>query len=52
MRMGIIENISQGNFLPQASYYASLTLSYYYFIDFHSAILAILYGQFFHRILV
>lgn len=52
MHMGIIQSISQGNFPPQAPYYAGVPLSYYYFIDFHSAILATLYGRFFPRILV
>lgn len=52
MHMGIIESISQGNFPPQAPYYAGVPLSYYYFADFHSAILVTLYGKFFPRVLV
>jgi hypothetical protein len=52
MHIGIIESISQGNFPPQAPYYAGQPLNYYYFTDFHSAILAKLYGHFFPRILV
>jgi uncharacterized membrane protein len=52
MHMGIIESITQDNFPPQAPYYAGVPLTYYYFADFHSAILATLYGKFFPRVLV
>ena len=52
MHAGIIESITQGNFPPQAPYYAGVPLTYYYFTDFHSAILSTLYGNFFPRILV
>lgn len=52
MHLGIIESISQGNFPPQAPYYSGVPLNYYYFADFHSAILATLGGTFFPRILV
>ena len=52
MHMEIIQSLSQGNFPPQAPYYAGVPLTYYYFTDFHSAILVTLYGQFFPRVLV
>lgn len=52
MHLGIIESLSQGNFPPQAPYFAGVPLHYYYFTDFHSSILETLYGQFFPRILV
>lgn len=52
MHTSIIESISQGNFPPIAPYYSGHGLDYYYFVDFHSAILNILYGNFFPRILV
>jgi hypothetical protein len=52
MHLGIIESISQGNFPPQAPYFSGHPLSYYYFADFHSAILVTLKGTFFPRVLV
>src|SRR3972149_9065591 len=52
MHQSIIQTISQGNFPPQAPYFSGQPLNYYYFIDFHSAILQTLYGDFFPRILV
>lgn len=52
MHISIIESISQGNFPPQSPYYSGKPLDYYYFVDFHSAIINILYGHFFPRILV
>ena len=52
MHLGIIESISQGNFPPQAPYFSGHPLSYYYFTDFHSAILVTLKGSFFPRVLV
>ncbi len=52
MHTSIIESITQGNFPPVAPYYSGHNLDYYYFVDFHSAILNILYGNFFPRILV
>lgn len=52
MHQSIIETISQGNFPPQAPYFSGQPLNYYYFIDFHSAILETLYSEFFPRILV
>ncbi len=52
MHQGIIESISQGNFPPQAPHYAGVPLKYYYFVDFHTAIISTLYGRFFPRILV
>jgi len=52
MHQGIIQSLTQGNFPPQAPYYSGVSLSYYYFADFHSAIISTLYGRFFPRILV
>lgn len=52
MHLGIIETISQGNFPPQAPYFSGQPLSYYFFTDFHTAILAKLAGSFFPQILV
>ncbi len=52
MHQSIIQTISQGNFPPQAPYFSGQPLNYYYFIDFHSAILQTLYSDFFPRILV
>ena len=52
MHLGIIESIAQGNFPPQAPYYAGQPLTYYYFVDFHSAVINTLYNHFFPRILV
>ena len=52
MHLGIIESISVGNFPPQAPYYSGAPLAYYYFSDFHTAILQTLYGSFMPRILV
>lgn len=52
MHSGIIESISQGNFPPQAPYFSGVPLNYYYFTDFHSAIIETLHGNFFPRVLV
>ncbi len=52
MHMSIIESIAQGNFPPQAPYFSGVPLSYYYFVDFHSAIINTFFGQFFPRVLV
>lgn len=52
MHQSIIQSLSQGNFPPQAPYYAGTPLNYYYFVDFHSAIITTLYGKFFPRVLV
>ncbi len=52
MHLGIIESIAQGNFPPQAPYFSGYPLAYYYFTDFHSAIINILVGKFFPRIFV
>jgi len=52
MHTSIIESITQGNFPPQAPYFSGRSLDYYYFVDFHSSLLNILYGNFFPRILV
>lgn len=52
MHMGIIESIANGNFPPQAPYFAGQPLSYYYFSDFHTSILEKLSGEFNPRILI
>lgn len=52
MHQGIIQSLTQGNFPPQAPYYSGVPLSYYYFADFHSAIIATLFGHFLPKILV
>lgn len=52
LHLGIIQSLTQGNFPPQAPYFAGRPLHYYYFVNFHSAILAKLFGKFFPRILV
>ena len=52
MHTGIIESIAQGNFPPESPYYSGTPLNYYYFTDFHSAILVNLFGRFFPRVLV
>ena len=52
MHTGIIESLAQGNFPPQAPYYAGVPLNYYYFTDFHSALLTVSLGRFFPRVLV
>lgn len=52
MHLGIIQSISRGNFPPQAPYFSGHPLTYYYFSDFHSAILARLKKSFFPQILI
>lgn len=52
MHMSIIQSISQGNFPPQAPYYSGAPLEYYYFTDFHTAIISTLVRQFVPRVLV
>lgn len=52
MHMGITETISQGNFPPQAPYFSGQDLTYYYFIDFHAAIIETLSGEFIPQIFV
>lgn len=52
MHMSIIQSISQGNFPPQAPYYSGTPLSYYYFTDFHTAIISTLTDRFVPRILI
>jgi len=47
MHLGIIESITQGNFPPQAPYFAGFPLNYYFFADFHASILNKLFGHFF-----
>lgn len=49
MHLGIIESLAQGNFPPEAPYFAGEPLSYYYLIDFHASILVKLLGQNFAR---
>lgn len=52
MHIGIIESLAEGNFPPQAPYFSGQGLSYYYFSDLHSAILRVLWGEYFPRIVV
>lgn len=52
MHIGIVESITQGNFPPQAPYYSGRALSYYYFADFHAAIINEMWGMFFPRVMV
>ncbi len=40
MHLGIMESIREGNFLPQAPYFSGQPLTYYYFSDFHTALVA------------
>ena len=51
MHLSIIESLAQGNFPPQAPYFSGQPLSYYYFSDFHAAIVNIFYGKFFPQVL-
>lgn len=50
--LAIIETFSQGNFPPQAPYFAGRMLIYYVFTDFHSSILETLFGRYWPRVLV
>jgi hypothetical protein len=52
LHISITQSLTQGNFPPMAPYYSGVPLTYYYFSDLHSAILAIMYGQFFPRVFV
>jgi len=40
----IIESINNGNFPPEMPYYAGESISYHYFVDFHTAIIEKTYG--------
>lgn len=40
----IIESINNGNFPPQMPYYSGESMSYHYFVDFHTAIIEKTYG--------
>jgi hypothetical protein len=40
----IIESINNGNFPPEMPYYSGETMSYHYFVDFHTAIIEKTYG--------
>ncbi len=40
----IIESINNGNFPPEMPYYAGNSMSYHYFVDFHTAIVEKTYG--------
>jgi len=51
MHLSIIESLTQGNFPPQAPYFSGQPLSYYYFSDFHAAIVNIFFGKFFPQVL-
>ncbi len=52
MHMSIIENLTQGNFPPQTPFFSGVPLTYYYFADFHAAIIEKLVGRFFPEVLV
>jgi len=52
MHLGIIESLVQGNFPPEAPYFSGRALEYYYFSDLHAAVLNILYGEYFPRVVV
>jgi len=52
MHLGIIESLAQGNFPPQAPYFAGQPLSYYYLVDFQASILVKLIGGPFARSIV
>ena len=40
----IIESINQGNFPPQMPNFAGTPMTYYYFVDFHTAIIEKTFG--------
>ena len=40
----VIESLNQGNFPPQTPNYSGTPLGYYYFVDFHTAIIEKVYG--------
>ena len=52
MHLSIIQSLSQGNFPPTAPYFSGWPLSYYYFSDFHAAILNVVSSDFFPKSLV
>ena len=52
MHLSIIQSLTQGNFPPQAPYFSGQPLSYYYFSDFHAAIVNTFFGKVFPEILV
>lgn len=52
MHLSIIESLNQGNFPPQAPYYAGQPLNYYYFSDLHAAILSLFVFGFYPQVLV
>lgn len=52
MHMSIVESLTQGNFPPQAPYFSSAPLNYYYFVDLHSAILSLFSNIFSSKIFV
>jgi hypothetical protein len=52
MHISIIESLTQGNFPPQAPYFSGQPLSYYYFSDFHAAIVNTFFGKYFPEILI
>lgn len=47
MHLSIVQSLSQGNFPPIAPYFSGWPLSYYYFSDFHAAILGVVFSDFF-----
>lgn len=52
MHLSIIQSLTQGNFPPQAPYFSGQPLSYYYFSDFHAAIVNTFFGRFFPEVLI
>lgn len=52
MHLSIIQSLANGNFPPQAPYFSGQPLSYYYFSDFHAAIVNLSFGKFFPEVLV
>jgi uncharacterized membrane protein len=45
MHLSIIQSLTQGNFPPQAPYFSGQPLTYYYFSDFHAAIVNTMFGR-------
>ncbi len=52
MHLGIMESIKEGNFPPQAPYFSGQALTYYYFSDLHTALLAFFSGLLSWQVLV
>ena len=52
MHFEIIESINQGNFPPQAPFFAGEKLRYHFFMDFHTAIFEKMHGGFLPKLIV